>query len=82
MLRGATTIGLVGFHDSPIIRYTDIVLNTTKLTKDYYDSGLSIRVSELAAIELLCTLVALKLNRPIEPTIARDHVVSRRRVWD
>ncbi len=79
---GATTIALVGYTDSPIIKYTDLVLNTTKLTKDFYDSALSIRVSELAAIELLLTLLALKLNRTMKPTNTPDHVVHIRRVWD
>lgn len=79
---GTTTIALVGYTDSPIIKYTDLVLNTTKLTKGFYDSALSIRVSELAAIELLLTLLALKQNRTMEATSSPDHVVSIRRVWD
>lgn len=80
--RGATTIGLVGYLDSPVMDYVDVVLNTTRLTKDYYDSALSIRVSEMLVIELLSTLLAMKLDRPISPTISPDHVVSIRRIWD
>lgn len=80
--RGATTIGLVGYLHSPVMKYVDIVLNTTKLTKDYYDSALSIRVSEMLIIEILAMLLAVNLHKTIEPTTARDHVISIRRIWE
>ena len=80
--RGAVTIGLVGDLDSPIMKYVDIPLVTTKLDKDYYDSALSIRVSEFIGMEILCTLISMKLNLSIAPTTAREHVVSIRRIWE
>ena len=79
--RGATTIGIVGYLDSPIMQYVDLVLNTTRLSKDYYDSALSIRVSEFIVMEILCTLTATRLERPMSPTTAPEHVVSIRRIW-
>jgi len=79
--RHATTIGLVGYLHSPIMDYVDILLNTTKIKKGYYDSALSIRVSEIAVIEILSTLLAMRLDRPIEPTTDPHHVVSIRRIW-
>ena len=79
-LRGATTIGLIGHLDSPIMEYVDIPLHTTKLTKDYYDLALSIRVSEISVIEILTTFLSMRLNRPITNTTGKDHVVSIRRI--
>lgn len=67
--RGAVTIGMVGYLESPIIPYVDILLNTTNLKKDYYDSALGTRISEIAVIEVLTTLLSIRLDRPIkEPT--------------
>ena len=79
--QGAVTIGFVGYPDSPIMKYVDIPLTTTKLSKDYYDSALSIRVSEFVAMEILCTLISMRLERPMGPTTAREHIVSIRRIW-
>jgi DNA-binding MurR/RpiR family transcriptional regulator len=78
--RGATTIGLVGFLNTPMIEYVDILLNTTRINKDYYDSALSVRISEMAVIEILSALLAVRLNRAVESDIAEDHIVSLRRI--
>ena len=78
----ATTIGIVGDLESPIIRYANILLNTTKLTKDYYDSALSIRISEFVVIEILCAMISMRMKQSLGPTTAREHVVSIRRIWD
>ena len=80
--RGATTIGLIGVLDSPIIPYVDILLNTTELEKDYYDSALSIRISENLVVELLATLVAMRKERAVAPALSDKHVISIRRVKD
>lgn len=79
---GATTISFTGFPESPVTDVTDIIITTTRINKDYYDSAISIRVSEMMAAEILSTLVAMRLSRPIEPTISKEHVVSVRRIWD
>lgn len=79
--QGATTIGIVGDLESPIVQYTDILLNTTQLTKDYYDSALSIRISEFIVMEILCTLISAHLKQALGPTTAREHIVSIRRIW-
>lgn len=63
--RGAVTIGLIGYLKSPIMEFIDIVLHTTNVKKDYYDSGLSTRVSEIAVIEILSTMLSMRLNKPI-----------------
>ncbi len=79
--QGAVTIGFVGDPESPIMKYVDIPLTTAKLSKDYYDSALSIRVSEFVVMEILCTLISMRLERPMGPTTGREHVVSIRRIW-
>lgn len=80
--QGALTIGIVGDLESPIVRYSNILLNTTQLTKDYYDSALSIRVSEFIVMEILCTMISSRLKQSLGPTTSRQHVVSIRRIWD
>ncbi len=80
--QGATTIGIVGDLESPIVKYSNILLNTTQLTKDYYDSALSIRISEFVVMEILCTLISAHLRQALGPTTAREHIVSIRRIWE
>ena len=80
--QGAVTIGIVGDLESPLVRYANILLNTTKLTKDYYDSALSIRISEFVVMEILCALISTRMEQSLGPTTAREHVVSIRRIWD
>lgn len=64
--QGATTIGLVGSSDSPMLKYTDIVIPTASIEKRYYKSALGRRISELAAIEVLYSVLAVKIDVPIE----------------
>ena len=64
--RGATTIGLVGAPDSPILEYIDIVLHTTSVKKQFYQGALSRRVSELAVIEVLYSLLAARIDTSVE----------------
>ncbi len=64
--KGATTIGLIGTPDSPILEFVDIVLHTTSVRKQYYQGALSRRVSELAVIEVLYSLLAARINGAIE----------------
>ena len=33
-------------------------------------------------MEILCTLIATRLERPMSPTTAPEHVVSIRRIWE
>lgn len=80
--RGATTIGLIGISDSPVVPYVDIFLNTTKLDKDYYDSALSVRISENLVIEILAMLIAIRLDKAIVPAVSDKHIISTRRVKD
>ena len=60
--KGVCTIGLVGYLDSLVIDYLDIVLNTTSVQKEYYDSEMSIRISEMIVIEILITLLSVKFR--------------------
>lgn len=78
--RNTTTIDLVRYLHSPIMAYVDILLNTTKIKKGYFDSALSICVSEIAVIEFLSTFLAMRLDRPIESTTGPHYVVSIRRI--
>lgn len=78
--RGATTIGLIGNSESPAVDNVDIFLKTTEITKDYYDSALSIRISENVVIEILSMLIAMRLDKAIEPTVSGDHIISIRRI--
>ena len=64
--RGATTIGLIGSPDSPILEYVDIVIQTTSVEKRYYESALGRRVSELAVVEVLYSLLAARIDVPVE----------------
>lgn len=64
--RGATTIGLIGAPDSPILEYVDIVLHTTSVRKQYYQGALSRRVSELAVVEVLYSLLAARIDAAVE----------------
>lgn len=64
--RGATTVGLIGSPDSPILEYVDIVLQTTSVEKRYYEGALGRRVSELAVVEVLYSLLAARIDVPVE----------------
>ena len=58
--RGATTIGLIGLRECPILEHIDIVLNTTSPKQDYYDSEMSVRIAELVVIDILISLLSVK----------------------
>lgn len=61
--RGIPTVGLVGSMDSPIIDYVDILLNTNMVQTDFQPTMLSVRVSELAVIEVLFSMLMAQVNR-------------------
>lgn len=64
--RGAITVALVGVPNTPIAKYADIILQTDCITKKFYFGGLTTKVAELAAVEVLSTIVIVRLSRPIE----------------
>ena len=76
---GVTTIGLIGYLDSPILQYVDILLNTTSINKDYYDSEISVRISEIIVIEILTSLLSVSEQLP-EANRLEDPAISRRRI--
>lgn len=78
--RDITTIGFVGVMDSPIIPYVDILLNTNMMEKEYYSSALSVRVSELAVIEVLYTMLSVRLGKFSENNSVSNEFVDIRRV--
>ncbi len=78
---GVSTIGLIGRLDSPAVNYIDIVLNTTSVSRDYYDSEISIRIAEIIVIEILSTLLKISGKLPAADQL-EDPAVARRRVDD
>ncbi len=78
--KGVCTIGLVGYLSSPAIEYIDIVLNTTSLNKEYYDSEMSVRISEMIVLEILITLLSTKGIEGKDETRLENPAVGLRRV--
>lgn len=78
--KGACTIGLIGYLNSPAMDYVDIVLNTTSLNKEYYDSELSVRISEMVVLEILATLLTTKFPAGQDETRLENPAVRLRRI--
>ena len=55
--RGVTTIGIVGVTESPIMEYTDIPLSCGLLEWKTLTNIMSVRVAELAVVEILYSVV-------------------------
>lgn len=56
--RGITTIGITGMLDSPIINYTDILLNTNLPEEEYEGSAISARIAETAVVEVIYLILS------------------------
>lgn len=75
----ATTIGITGFMDSELIKYSDIVLNTNLPEEEYLSSTISARISEMAVIEVLFSILALRTGKKEENLRYNDEILELRR---
>lgn len=63
--REITTIGITGVRESPMTRYTDILL-LAEMTYEYELTTVAARIAELTAVEILYSLLATKTKRNAE----------------
>jgi DNA-binding MurR/RpiR family transcriptional regulator len=78
---GATTICITNFGKSPILKYSDIVLNTMARETDFRTEAMTSRIAQLAIVDALIAAIALKTYDRAIATIARTFdVISTKRI--
>lgn len=63
--RGVTTISITGFLDSPVMEYTDIVLNSN-LAEEDGNSSLAARIAETVVVEILYSVLISRAGKKME----------------
>jgi DNA-binding MurR/RpiR family transcriptional regulator len=78
---GATTVCITNFGKSPILKYSDIVLNTMARETDFRTEAMTSRIAQLAIVDALIAAIALKTYDRAIATIARTFdVLSTKRI--
>jgi DNA-binding MurR/RpiR family transcriptional regulator len=78
---GAKTICITNFGKSPILKYSDIVLNTMARETDFRTEAMTSRIAQLAIVDALIAVIALKTYDRAIATIARTFdVISTKRM--
>lgn len=78
---GATTIAITNFGKSPLLAYSDIVLNTLARETQFRTEAMTSRIAQLAIVDALIACLALADYERSTATIARTfEVLSTKRV--
>lgn len=78
---GATTIAITNFGKSPLLAYTDIVLQTLARETQFRTEAMTSRIAQLAIVDALIACLALANYERAVDTIARTFdVLSTKRV--
>jgi DNA-binding MurR/RpiR family transcriptional regulator len=78
---GATTICITNIGKSPILKYSDILLNTMARETDFRTEAMTSRIAQLAIVDTLIAAIALKTYDRSLATIARTFdVISTKRI--
>ena len=59
--RGATTVAVTNFPESPLVEHADVVLTTTARETQFRSGALSSRIAQLALVDFLFVRVAQRL---------------------
>ncbi|MCD8096750.1 MAG: MurR/RpiR family transcriptional regulator [Lachnospiraceae bacterium] len=77
--RRITTMGFVGELESPIIPYVDILLNTNMVQEREMRTSMSVRVSEMAVIEIFYAALSSCIGKQVEGSGKYNQFVELRR---